>query len=69
MKAIKDNKIYMINDASKTSYLSQGYDIILDNGKLEKSPKTIVSQGDYDKLMAENKKLRAENLKLKKASE
>ena len=34
MKAIKGNKVYTVNETSKKSYLSQGYDIIDDSGDI-----------------------------------
>ncbi len=32
MKARKENKVYDINEASKQTYLDQGFDIYDDNG-------------------------------------
>lgn len=69
MKAIKENKIYTVDEVSKASYLAQGYDIYDDKGKLiERSPSGTVSRAEYDKLSAENKKLSVENARLKKAA-
>ena len=68
MKAIKANKVYTINDTEKASYLAQGYDITDDKGEMiEKSPQSTVSQEAYSKLELENKKLKSELAKLKKA--
>lgn len=68
MKAVKDNKIYKVNEVSKSVYLSQGFDIVDDNGNIVESSKAkTVPYDDYEKLLVENKKLKAENAKLKKA--
>lgn len=67
MKAIKANKIYSITETSKESYLAQGFDIADDKGKvIEHSPSSAVSYSEYEKVIEENKKLKAENAKLKK---
>ena len=64
MKAIKGNKVYTVDETSKKAYLSQGYDIVDDNGKLlEKSPSATVSYSDYAALKAENEKLKADKTK------
>lgn len=53
MKAIKDNKVYTVDAASKGDYLARGYDIYDDNGKLiERSPSSTVSRKEYDELLA-----------------
>jgi len=66
MKAIKDNKIYTVDDTSKDAYLAQGYDIYGDNGELiERSPSSTVSRREYDELLNKYNKLAAENKKLK----
>lgn len=68
MKAVKDNKIYKVNEVSKSVYLSQGFDIVDDNGNIVESSKAkTVLYDDYEKLLVENKKLKSENAKLKKA--
>lgn len=52
MKAIKDNKVYTVDAASKGDYLARGYDIYDDNGKLiERSPSSTVSRKEYDELL------------------
>ena len=52
MKAIKDNKVYTVDAASKGDYLARGYDIYDDNGKLiERSPSSTVSRKEYDALL------------------
>lgn len=61
MKAIKDNKIYTVDEVSKNDYLAAGYDIIDDNGDvIERSPSATVPYSEYEKLVAENKQLIAE---------
>ena len=55
MKAIKGNKVYTVNETSKKSYLSQGYDIIDDSGDIiEHSPVSTVPYSEYAKVIAEN---------------
>lgn len=67
MKAIKANKIYTIDEASKDVYLAQGYDIADDDGNVvERSPQSTVKYSEYEKVIAENKKLKAQVAKLKK---
>lgn len=52
MKAIKDNKVYTVDAASKGDYLARGYDIYDDNGKLiERSPSSTVSRKEFDELL------------------
>ena len=66
MKAIKDNKIYTVDETSKDAYLVQGFDIYGDNGELiERSPLSTVSRREYDELLDKYNKLVAENKKLK----
>lgn len=61
MKAIKDNKVYTVDEVSKRDYLAQGYDIADDSGSIiERSPSATVPYSEYAKLLAENKQLRAE---------
>ena len=78
MKAIKDNKVYTITtDNEAKAYQAQGYDIINDDGSVkEYGAGKTVPIGDYksletknDELAAENKKLKAEIAKIKKAAE
>lgn len=67
MKAVKANKVYTIDDTAKSAYLAQGYDIADDSGKvIERSPQTTVKYSEYEKIAAENKKLKAEIARLKK---
>jgi hypothetical protein len=68
MKAVKENKVYTVNEAQKSAYLAQGYDITDDNGEvIERSPSSAVSRVEYDKLSAELEKTKAELAKLKAA--
>lgn len=54
MLAVKENKVYRIDGNSKDAYLSQGFDICDDNGKVvEYSVSGTVSRADYDKVLAE----------------
>lgn len=61
MRAIKDNKVYTVDEVTKNTYLSQGYDIIDDNGEIiERNPAATVPYSEYAKLLDENEKLKAE---------
>lgn len=52
MKAIKDNKVYTVDETTKASYLAAGFDIFGDDGKLiERSPSSTVSRKEYDELL------------------
>lgn len=66
MKAVKDNKVYSINETQKASYLNQGFNITDDNGKvLEHSPLSKVPYGEYNKVKTELEAVKAENETLK----
>lgn len=61
MKAIKDNKVYTVDETTKASYLAAGFDIFGDDGKLiERSPSSTVSRKEYDNLLAAYEALKAE---------
>lgn len=67
MKAIKENKVYTITETQREAYLSQGFDIVGDNGEvIERSSKATVKYSEYAALLAENDRLKAENAALKK---
>lgn len=72
MKAKKLNKVYDIDNASKASYLKQGYDIYNDNGEcIEHSPLSVVPYSEYDKVVKELealKKAAAEKVATEKAA-
>lgn len=54
MLAVKENKVYRIDENSKDTYLAQGFDICDDSGKvLEYSHSATVSRTDYNKVLAE----------------
>ncbi len=66
MKAIKDNKIYTVDETSKDNYLAKGYDIFDDKGNCtERSPSSTVSRREYDELLDKYNKVVSENKKLK----
>lgn len=70
MKAIKDNKVYTVDETTKGAYLAQGFNITDDEGNvIERSPSSTVSYEAYAKVVAENKALKAENQKLKSENE
>lgn len=59
MKAKKFNKVYDIDNASKASYLKQGYDIYNDEGEcIEHSPLSVVPYSEYDKVVKELEELK-----------
>lgn len=61
MKAIKGNKVYTVDETSKKAYLSQGYDIIDDQGDIiEHSPTATVPYAEYAKVIAENEVLQSQ---------
>ena len=67
LKAVKENKIYTISEVEKQSFLDQGYDIILENGKIEKSSQTPVTIKDLEKLKEDyEKKLAKKDAEIKK---
>ena len=67
LKAIKENKIYTISEVEKQSFLDQGFDIILENGKIEKSSQTPITVKDLEKLKEDyEKKLAKKDAEIKK---
>lgn len=61
MKAVKGNKVYTVDEASKKDYLAQGYDITDDEfNVIERSPTATVPYREYEKVVKENEQLRAE---------
>lgn len=61
MKAIKDNKVYNVDETTKGTYLAAGFDIQDDNGNIiERSPSSTVSRREYDELLAKYNALAAE---------
>lgn len=67
LKAVKENKIYSISEVEKQDFLDRGFDIILENGKIEKSSLTPITVEDLEKLKAEyEKKLAKKDAEIKK---
>ena len=67
LKAVKENKIYTISEVEKQSFLDQGFDVILENGKVEKSSQTPVTIKDLEKLKEDyEKKLAKKDAEIKK---
>ena len=67
LKAVKENKIYTISEVEKQSFLDQGFDIILENRKVEKSSQTPVTIKDLEKLKEDyEKKLAKKDAEIKK---
>lgn len=70
MIAVKDNKVYQVTETNKKAYLAQGYDIKDNKGNIVATANAkTVPYADYEKVLAENKKLKLENTKLKKVDE
>ena len=68
MQAVKGNKVYKVDEANKKAYLAQGYEIQDDKGNVIEVPADkSVPYADYQRVVEENKKLKAEISKLKKA--
>ena len=67
LKAVKENKIYTISEVEKQDFLDQGFDIILENGKVEKSSQTPVTIKDLEKLKEDyEKKLAKKDAEIRK---
>lgn len=67
LKAVKENKIYTISEVEKQSFLDQGFDVILENGKIEKSSQTPVTIKDLEKLKEDyEKKLAKKDAEIRK---
>ena len=67
LKAVKENKIYTISELEKQSFLDQGFDVILENGKIEKSSQTPVTIKDLEKLKEDyEKKLAKKDAEIRK---
>ena len=70
MIAVKENKVYTIDEKDKNAYLSQGFNICDDSGKvLEYSPSGTVSRAEYNKVLAELEELKSEKKGKKNVSE
>lgn len=66
MKAIKENKSYIIDEKEKTYYLAQGYNLVDDKGNIvEYSKKATVSYTEYETLKNKYDKLKSETSKKK----
>ena len=67
LKAVKENKIYSISEVEKQDFLDRGFDIVLENGAVEKSLRTPITVEDLEKLKAEyEKKLAKKDAEIKK---
>ena len=67
LKAVKENKIYTISEVEKQSFLNRGFDVVLENGKVEKSSQTPVTIKDLEKLKEDyEKKLAKKDAEIKK---
>lgn len=67
LKAVKENKIYTISELEKQDFLDRGFDVIMENGKIEKSSQTPVTVKDLEKLREDyEKKLAKKDAEIKK---
>lgn len=67
--AVKDNKVYSIDEIEKDSYLAKGFDITDEEGAIiEYNVDKTVSYTEYASLLAEKEKLEKEVEKLKKTA-
>ena len=67
LKAIKENKIYTISEVEKQDFLDRGFNVILENGKVEKSSQTPVTVKDLEKLREDyEKKLAKKDAEIRK---
>lgn len=67
--AVKDNKVYLIDEIEKDSYLAKGFDITDEEGAIiEYNIDKTVSYTEYASLLAEKEKLEKEVEKLKKTA-
>lgn len=67
LKAVKENKIYTISEVEKQDFLDRGFDVVLENGKIEKSSQTPVTIKDLEKLKEDyEKKLAKKDAEIKK---
>lgn len=54
MKAIKENKVYTVDELTKKEFLAQGYDIVDNEGKvIERSPSATVPYAEYERVCKE----------------
>lgn len=65
IKVRRANKILRIDESNKKTYLDLGYDVIDAKGNVIEHNKKNVTMAEYEKLVAENKALKAEFEKLK----
>lgn len=69
MKAVKGNKVYIVDETNKGSYVKSGFDIYDDTGKLiENGAGKKVDYSKYAAVVKENEALKAENETLKIAA-
>lgn len=70
MKAVKENKIYSIDEQQKSAYLAQGYDITEDDGTMiQRSPVATVPYAEYEKVLNELNELKAKKTTKKSDAE
>lgn len=61
MKAVKENKVYTIDESQRKTYAALGFDITDDSGRiLEYAAGKTVPYAKYAALLDENRRLKAE---------
>ena len=59
MKAVKENKVYTIDETQRKAYAAQGFDITDENGRIiEYAAGKTVPYSQYAALLAENNRLK-----------
>ena len=59
MKAVKENKVYTIDETQRKAYAAQGFDITDDSGKIiEYATGKTVPYAQYAAVLEENKRLK-----------
>ncbi|MBL1125776.1 hypothetical protein F9856_06420 [Streptococcus suis] len=66
--AEKGNKVYDIDKSQIEAYVAQGFDILEDGKVVKSGTGKSISAEEYDKVVEENKKLKAEIKKLKQVA-
>lgn len=60
MKAVKGNKVYLVDETNKKDYQDRGFDILDDDGKVIAYGRgKTVPYGEYEALKKENEALKA----------
>lgn len=70
MKAVKGNKVYLVDEMNKKDYQDRGFDILDDDGKVITYGRgKTVPYGEYEALKKENEALKAAAAKSEEPAE